>query len=100
MFIRELVSNASDALEKLRYAGLTEENSALVGEGHNFEVKVTTDKQENTITIQDNGIGMTKEELIKNLGTIARSGSKEFLKEVAQKGLCFGQQSFNFLILL
>jgi len=86
VFIRELVSNASDALEKLRYAGLTEESSGLVSEGHNFEVKVTTDKQENTITIQDNGIGMNKEELIKNLGTIARSGSKEFLKEVAQKG--------------
>jgi len=86
VFIRELVSNASDALEKLRYAGLTEESSGLVGEGHKFEVKVTTNKQDNTITIQDNGIGMTKEELIKNLGTIARSGSKEFLKEVAQKG--------------
>ena len=94
MFIRELVSNASDALEKLRYAGLTEESSALVSEGHNFEVKVTTDKQENTMTIQDNGIGMTKEELIKNLGTIARSGSKEFLKEVAQKGLCFWSTKF------
>lgn len=82
VFIRELVSNASDALEKLRYAGLTNEGE----EEHRLEIHVETDKQENTITIRDSGIGMTREEIMKNLGTIARSGSKEFLKQVAEKG--------------
>lgn len=73
VFIRELVSNASDALEKLRYLSLK------AGESHDLgslEINITTDKTNRKLTIQDTGIGMSKEELISNLGTIAKSGSK------------------------
>lgn len=68
-----MVSNASDALEKLRYVSLK------AGESHDLgglEIKIATDKINRTLTIQDTGIGMTKEELVSNLGTIAKSGSK------------------------
>ncbi|XP_008521607.1 heat shock protein 75 kDa, mitochondrial [Equus przewalskii] len=74
VFIRELISNASDALEKLRHK--------LVSEGQTLpemEIHLQTDTEKGTITIQDTGIGMTQEELVSNLGTIARSGSKAFL---------------------
>ncbi|XP_065747935.1 heat shock protein 75 kDa, mitochondrial [Phocoena phocoena] len=74
VFIRELISNASDALEKLRHK--------LVSEGQTLpemEIHLQTDAEKGTITIQDTGIGMTQEELVSNLGTIARSGSKAFL---------------------
>ncbi|XP_050439738.1 heat shock protein 75 kDa, mitochondrial [Adelges cooleyi] len=82
VFIRELVSNASDALEKLRYVSLKASESHDMG---SLEINISTDKTERTLTIQDNGIGMTREELISNLGTIAKSGSKAFLKQ-AQDG--------------
>uniref|UniRef100_A0A667IJH3 Heat shock protein 75 kDa, mitochondrial n=1 Tax=Lynx canadensis TaxID=61383 RepID=A0A667IJH3_LYNCA len=75
VFIRELISNASDALEKLRHK--------LVSEGQTLpemEIHLQTDAEKGTITIQDTGIGMTQEELVSNLGTIARSGSKAFLE--------------------
>jgi len=85
VFIRELVSNASDALEKLRYSQLTSSGGSDESVA-NLQVTLTTDKHENTLTIQDSGIGMTREELMRNLGTIAKSGSKDFLKEVASKG--------------
>lgn len=76
VFIRELISNASDALEKLRYLRLSENLSSDQGGDRNLEIHIATDKQNRTIVIQDTGVGMTKEELISNLGTIARSGSK------------------------
>lgn len=85
VFIRELVSNASDALEKLRYTRLLAGDSETT-DIHPLEIFIRTDKYENTFTIQDTGVGMTKEELTKNLGTIARSGSKAFLKEIKEKG--------------
>ncbi|XP_002123045.2 heat shock protein 75 kDa, mitochondrial-like [Ciona intestinalis] len=84
VFIREIISNASDALEKLRYNRLTIDGEG--GEAPQMEIHIRTDKYENTFTIQDTGIGMTREELSSNLGTIARSGSKAFLKQVADKG--------------
>lgn len=68
-----MVSNASDALEKLRYVSLKEGESHDLG---SLEINITTDKTNRTLTIQDSGIGMSKEELISNLGTIAKSGSK------------------------
>ncbi len=80
VFIRELVSNASDALEKLRYIQLTEKE--VYDEDLPLEISITTDDKENTITIEDHGIGMTGDDLKDNLGTIAHSGSKAFLNAV------------------
>ncbi|KYN18965.1 Heat shock protein 75 kDa, mitochondrial [Trachymyrmex cornetzi] len=76
VFVRELVSNASDALEKLRYLCLSDNEVTQVAGDRSLEIHIGTDKQSRTLTIQDTGVGMTREELIANLGTIARSGSK------------------------
>jgi molecular chaperone HtpG len=84
IFVRELVSNASDALEKLRHTQLTEKD--VFEADKPLEINVTTDETAKTITIQDFGIGMTREELVKNLGTIAHSGSKQFLKALGEGG--------------
>ncbi len=81
IFLRELISNSVDALEKYRYLSLTEE---IEKEEISLEIKITANKEEGTLTISDTGIGMTKEELIKNLGTIAHSGSKTFLKKLSE----------------
>jgi TNF receptor-associated protein 1 len=84
IFIRELISNASDALEKLRHLQLTEKN---VHDDHvELEINVTTDDKAKTLTIQDFGVGMTRAELVENLGTIAHSGSKAFLKALGEGG--------------
>jgi molecular chaperone HtpG len=84
IFIRELVSNASDALEKLRYIQLTEKD--IYDDNLPLEISVTTDQKANTITIKDFGVGMTRKELIENLGTIAHSGSRAFLQAVKEGG--------------
>ncbi|XP_039253409.2 heat shock protein 75 kDa, mitochondrial-like [Styela clava] len=84
IFIRELISNSSDALEKYRYQQLSEQDVASSEE--NLEINIYLDKYENTITIQDNGIGMSAEDLVSNLGVIARSGSKKFLEELKSQG--------------
>ena len=78
IFLRELISNASDAIDKRHYLSLTNQNIPT----EDYEIKVEYNKDDRTITITDNGIGMTKEELENNLGTIAKSGSKEFLEQV------------------
>ncbi|MFN7696931.1 MAG: molecular chaperone HtpG [Deltaproteobacteria bacterium] len=85
IFLRELVSNASDALDKLRFRALTEEG--LVPEGSTLGIRLEPDAAQKTLTIADNGVGMTKEELQRNLGTIAKSGTREFLAklEAAQR---------------
>ncbi len=80
VFLRELISNASDACDKLRYLGLTE--AGLMAEDPDLKVTVTIDKKQRRLTIADNGIGMSHDELIGNLGTIARSGSARFMSEV------------------
>ncbi|MGE3920661.1 MAG: molecular chaperone HtpG, partial [Gammaproteobacteria bacterium] len=77
IFLRELVSNASDAADKLRFEALS--NNALYENDPNLSVKVDFDKDAKIITITDNGIGMSRDEVIENLGTIAKSGTKEFL---------------------
>jgi len=82
IFVRELVSNASDALEKLRHTQLTEKE--IFDDTLALEINVTTDDKAKTLTIQDFGIGMTRDELVKNLGTIAHSGSKAFLKALGE----------------
>jgi TNF receptor-associated protein 1 len=81
IFVRELISNASDALEKLRYLSLTEKE--LLEPDKPLEIHIKLDEQAGTFIIQDSGIGMTREEAIANLGTIAHSGSREFLMQVA-----------------
>jgi TNF receptor-associated protein 1 len=84
IFVRELVSNASDALEKLRHLQLTEKE--VYDDQLTLEINVTTDDKAKTITLQDFGIGMTRDELVENLGTIAHSGSKAFLKALGESG--------------
>ncbi len=84
VFIRELVSNASDALEKLRHLQLTEKE--IHDEDLPLEINIRTDEKDNTITIEDHGVGMSAEELVRNLGTIAHSGSKAFLNAVREAG--------------
>ena len=79
IFLRELISNASDAIDKLYFKSLTDSSVGM--NRSDFEIRIAADKDARTITISDNGIGMTKEQLESNLGTIAKSGSLEFKKE-------------------
>jgi len=81
IFLRELVSNASDACDKLRYEGLN--NDALFEGNAELEVRVSFDKDARTLTIADNGIGMSQEEAIAHLGTIAKSGTREFMGKLS-----------------
>ncbi|RVW44612.1 Heat shock protein 90-5, chloroplastic [Vitis vinifera] len=82
VFLRELVSNASDALDKLRFLSVTE--PSLLGDAGELEIRIKPDPDNGTITITDTGIGMTKEELIDCLGTIAQSGTSKFLKALKE----------------
>ncbi|MDP3885752.1 molecular chaperone HtpG [Hydrogenophaga sp.] len=81
IFLRELVSNASDACDKLRFEGLN--NAALFEDAPNLEVRVGFDKEAKTITITDNGIGMSQAEAVEHLGTIAKSGTKDFMSHLS-----------------
>jgi TNF receptor-associated protein 1 len=85
IFVRELVSNASDAIEKLRHLQITEKDN-IADADRALEVNLTTDDTAKTLTIADAGLGMTRAELIENLGTIAHSGSKAFLKALSEGG--------------
>lgn len=84
IFLRELISNAADAMEKLRYTQLT--GPEVKDKDLALEILIDTDDNAHTLTITDTGIGMSKEELVENLGTIAHSGSKEFIKHLTAKG--------------
>ena len=81
IFLRELISNASDAIDKYKYLSLTDSSKYPQKQG---EIDLSVDKSNRCIVIKDNGIGMSKEDLEKNLGTIARSGSKEFLEKIEE----------------
>lgn len=83
IFLRELISNGSDAIDKLRFHALT--NDALLEGDGNYKIKLIPDEKAMTLTVSDNGIGMTKDEAVKSLGTIAHSGTKEFMKLLESK---------------
>ncbi|HLJ85238.1 MAG TPA: molecular chaperone HtpG [Candidatus Angelobacter sp.] len=82
IFLRELISNASDALDRLRFESLT--NPGLVGNDHKFEIRLKPNPDAKTLTISDSGIGMSRKELIENIGTIARSGTSELRKRLEE----------------
>lgn len=97
IFLRELVSNASDACDKLRYEAIA--SPALLGEGDALKIRIIPNKQATTLTIADNGVGMERQELIDHLGTIARSGTKAFVSKLkeAKDGLgLIGQFGVGF----
>ena len=81
VFLRELISNASDAIDRLRFQAISKPE--LVGEDNDFAIRVAFDKEAKTLTVSDNGIGMSRQEVIDNLGTIARSGTAEFLSQLS-----------------
>ena len=83
VFLRELISNASDACDKLRYQALT--NDRLVKSSSNLKIHITVDSKNNELVISDNGIGMSRQEMIDNLGTIAKSGTKEFVDGIKEE---------------
>ena len=81
VFLRELISNAADACDKLRYEAITEPE--LMADDPDLRITIEVDEKAGTLSVADNGIGMTKTEMIDNLGTIARSGTKAFLDRLA-----------------
>ncbi|TQV77485.1 molecular chaperone HtpG [Aliikangiella marina] len=83
IFLRELISNAADAADKLRFEALSHDD--YFGNDSDLKIRITTDKEAGTLTIADNGIGMTRDDVMNNLGTIARSGTSEFLKAMTKE---------------
>lgn len=84
IFLRELISNASDAIDKIRFESLTNPN--LLENNADFEIFILPDEATNTLTISDNGMGMTYDEVVENIGTIAKSGTKAFLDKIQTSG--------------
>ena len=82
IFLRELISNASDAIDKLRFKAQTDES--ILGNDTEFTIRIERDPIKNTLTVEDNGIGMTYDEVLENIGTIAKSGTEGFLEAIAQ----------------
>jgi molecular chaperone HtpG len=86
IFLRELISNASDAIDKVRYQHLQNPENNVLGDETEFRIRVIPDNENQVLVVEDTGVGMTQEELIKNLGTIAHSGTKQFMDQLSQKG--------------
>lgn len=82
IFLRELISNASDALDKIRFE--SNKGAEITDKDLPLEIKIAFDDKKNLVTVTDTGIGMTRDELIANIGTIAKSGSEEFLKQLSE----------------
>jgi len=82
VFLRELISNASDALDKIRFLSITKPE--LLDSKKELEIRISYDAESNSLTISDSGIGMTKEDLVQNLGTVARSGTTKFMQSVKE----------------
>src|SRR6478736_3369650 len=80
IFLRELISNASDALDTVRFQSLT--NPDILEDDSDWKIRIVPDAKAGTLTISDNGIGMSRETIVQNLGTIARSGTKAFLESL------------------
>jgi molecular chaperone HtpG len=98
IFLRELISNASDACDKLRFESLTD--ASLMGDESDLKIDISVDREKRTISISDNGIGMSREEVVQNIGTIAKSGTKEFFGKLtgdqAQDANLIGQFGVGF----
>ena len=92
IFLRELISNSSDALDKIRFLSLTDKSALAATE--ELSIKIKADKENNILHVTDTGIGMTKDDLVKNLGTIAKSGTSEFFQKMAVR--IFFVLPFNF----
>ena len=93
IFLRELISNSADACEKLRYLALSKKN--ILGESKILEIKINVSKKRKIIEVEDNGIGMSRQDLIDNIGTIARSGTNKFIESIKSKKLMIYQQLAN-----
>jgi len=98
IFLRELVSNASDACDKLRFDAISD--GALLENDPDFKIRVSYDRNARTITVSDNGVGMSRQEVIEQIGTIARSGTREFLERLtsdsAREAQLIGQFGVGF----
>src|SRR5271154_5482491 len=99
IFLRELISNASDAIDTLRFQALTK--AELTADGSDWKIKLISNEADGTLTISDNGIGMSRETIVENLGTIARSGTRAFLEslkntDVQQRPELIGQFGVGF----